>query len=185
MNDVTNQWRPLLAVLANPTTRQVAALMMLGADLDTACAQLASSTRPRVIRALVASGLVEKSTGAFREDVFRSVLESSPPDKRVGVQRFVDGVRVRQYPANLRERGELLQWVARNAFVPGEVLSESEVNERLLPFSDDVAVLRRYLVDYQLVERRSDGTAYALSGEASRGELPITPRRTGIPTVSE
>ena len=46
-----------------------------------------------------------------------------------------------------------------------EVLTEREVNERLLAHSDDVAVLRRYLVDYRLVERRSDGTEYALTGE--------------------
>ncbi|MBD7958842.1 DUF2087 domain-containing protein [Microbacterium sp. Sa4CUA7] len=50
----------------------------------------------------------------------------------------------------------------------------------MLPYSDDTAVLRRYLVDYHLVERRADGTEYALTGsepvvEADQGK-PIVGR---------
>lgn len=110
------------------------------------------------------SGLVQADTHDFAPDVFRRILDSVPVPTREGIERFVDGKRIRQYPANLEERGELLAWVARSAFRTGEVLTESEVNSRLLPYSGDVAVLRRYLVDYQLVERRSDGTEYALTG---------------------
>lgn len=58
----------------------------------------------------------------------------------------------------------LLQWVSDSVFSEKEVLTEREVNSRLRPYTEDIAVLRRYLVDYRLVERRSDGTEYAATG---------------------
>jgi hypothetical protein len=157
-------WRPLIAVLANPETRRVAAEMMLGSTLESATARLSPSKRRRVTDAVVRSGLVEDDTHLLSPDVFREVLESAAVPKREGVERFLDGQRIRQYPANLKERGELLAWVARTVFDSDEILTEREVNARLRHYSEDVAALRRYLVDYQLVERRADGTEYALTG---------------------
>lgn len=55
--------------------------------------------------------------------------------------------------------------------VPGETLAEHDVNGRLLPYSEDVAVLRRYLVDASLLERRVDGSQYAL---VERGPAPAS-----------
>lgn len=162
----SDRWRPLIALLANPETRRVAAEVMLGSTIDSATANLSPSRRRRVTDAVVRSGLVEPTTQRLSPEVFRTILESAAVPKREGVERFVDGQRIRQYPANLEERGELLAWVARNVFDAEEVLTEREVNARLLPYSEDVAVLRRYLVDYQLVERRADGTEYALTGSA-------------------
>lgn len=137
---------------------------MLGSSLDSACSELSESKRRKVVSALLRSGLVDQSTRAFQEGAFRAVLDATPVDKREGVERFVDGLRIRHYPANLEERRNLLKWVADQAIDPGEVLTENQVNDRLRPFSEDVAVLRRYLIDYQLFERRSDGTEYALTG---------------------
>lgn len=160
----SNGWRPLIAILANPETRRVAAEVMLGSDLESATAGLSPSKRRRVTEAVVRSGLVDADAGTLAPDAFRAILDSEPVSKREGIARFVDGRRIRQYPANLEERGELLAWVARGVFAADEILTEHEVNDRLLPYSDDVAVLRRYLVDHQLVERRSDGSEYALTG---------------------
>ncbi len=165
MND-SNTWRPLIAVLANPETRRVAAELMLGGTLESATASLSPSRRRRVAEAIVQSGLVDAGTQLLAPDVFRVILASAPVPRREGIERFTEGKRIRQYPANLHERGELLEWVARGVFSADEVLTEREVNARLLSYSEDVAVLRRYLVDYQLVERRSDGTGYALTGTA-------------------
>ena len=162
----SNAWRPLIAILANPETRRVAAEVMLGATVETATAGLSPSRRRRVTEALVQSGLVDAETKTLAPDVFREILASAPVARREGIERFTDGKRISQYPANLHERGELLAWVAREVFSADEVLPEREVNARLLPYSEDVAVLRRYLVDYQLVERRADGTEYALTGSA-------------------
>jgi hypothetical protein len=165
MND-SHAWRPLIAVLANPETRRVAAEVMLGSSLASATADLSPSRRRRVSEALMQSGLIDAKTQTLAPDVFREILASAPVARREGIERFTDGKRIRQYPANLHERGELLAWVAREVFSADEVLPEREVNARLLPYSEDVAVLRRYLVDYQLVERRADGTEYALTGSA-------------------
>ncbi|MFB8189618.1 DUF2087 domain-containing protein [Microbacterium sp. NPDC055988] len=162
----SNGWRPLIAILANPETRRVAAEVMLGSSLETATAGLSPSRRRRVTEAVVQSGLVDAEIQALAPDVFREILASATVPRREGIERFTDGKRIRQYPANLQERGELLAWVAREVFSADEVLTEREVNARLLPYSEDVAVLRRYLVDYQLVERRADGTEYALTGSA-------------------
>lgn len=78
------------------------------------------------------------------------------------VQRFL--VRgedtIDRYPRRQSDRGLLLQWIAERAFDADDDLSESEVNLRLLRYSDDVAVLRRYLVDFELLERTVDGTSY-------------------------
>lgn len=67
-----------------------------------------------------------------------------------------------RYPRRPADRRMLLQWIADRAFPVGEGgdLTESQVNERLYRYSDDVAVLRRYLVDAELLERFPDGTGY-------------------------
>jgi hypothetical protein len=53
--------------------------------------------------------------------------------------------------------------VAGQALAPHEVVDERGMNERLAAFSDDTAVLRRYLVDIGIIERRRDGSEYALA----------------------
>jgi len=159
----SNGWRNVIAVLANPDTRHTMARMMLGDDLDSATHEFAPSKRRKVMRSMQRSGLIG-ADGLIIDGAFREMLEANPVAPREGIDRFLDEKRIRQYPANLKERGRLLSWVARDAFRVGEVLDEQAVNERLAPYHDDVAVLRRYLVDYQLVERRSDGTEYALTG---------------------
>ncbi|MBM6622522.1 DUF2087 domain-containing protein [Micrococcaceae bacterium RIT802] len=140
----------------------MAARLLLGEEWDAASAGLGASKRRKVNEALIRSGLLDAETGRVLPEIFRAILEANPAERRQGIERFVDGKRIRQYPANLEERGALLSWVARGAFEPNEVLTEHEVNNRLLPYSEDIAVLRRYLVDYQLLERRTDGSEYAL-----------------------
>lgn len=53
-------------------------------------------------------------------------------------------------------RRELMAWVA-TLLPAGRELPETEVNNLLRPVDDDVAMLRRYLVDYGLVERPRPG----------------------------
>jgi hypothetical protein len=66
-----------------------------------------------------------------------------------------------RYPRRREDRRMLLQWIADRAFPAGEhAFTETDVNGRLYPYSDDVAVLRRYLVDFGFLERAADGTEY-------------------------
>lgn len=158
-----HSWRGLIALLANPDSREAAARIMLGEDLGASTAQLPSAKRQRVSAALVTSGLVDPQTAMLDPGVFRAALQQQAKPPRTGIERFLDGKRIAQYPANPEQRGELLAWVAQQAFTPGEVLHEAAVNDRLRPYSEDVAVLRRYLVDHALVERSPDGAGYALT----------------------
>jgi hypothetical protein len=160
MGDEQN-WKPLIAVFANPETRRVAAMLLLGETLEQSTANLSPSKRRRVIDALRGSGLVADDD--VDPEVFRRLLEATATPKREGIDRFLDGKRISQYPADLTTRAQLLAWVARDALAPGETLTEREVNERLLPYAEDVAVLRRHLVDLAFVERRPDGAEYALA----------------------
>nr|WP_319637824.1 DUF2087 domain-containing protein [Priestia aryabhattai] len=47
----------------------------------------------------------------------------------------------------------------------GTTYTEKEVNDRLTPFYDDYAVLRRYLIEYGFLERSADGSRYWRKGE--------------------
>ncbi|MCY1237358.1 hypothetical protein D9M72_500510 [compost metagenome] len=68
--------------------------------------------------------------------------------------------RIERYPANKAERRELLAWIVSNSISPDEDLSERQVNERLLSYTDDVVLLRRYMVDFGLLERTPSGSSY-------------------------
>jgi hypothetical protein len=98
--------------------------------------------------------------------IFRTLLEASgaPPAKRES--SVSSWPRIDQYPANKRQRHELLQWIAGQAFTPGEELSEKDVNERLGRYASDHVTLRRYLVDAELLERTRAGSAYSPSSTA-------------------
>lgn len=155
---MSERWRGVAAALLNPDLRTVLAEAIDRHDLTHA-------RRERATARLVEIGLVrETSAGVvFDEDFVRSLLAEQPKARPTGPQRFLDGRgRIDRYPVQAGERLELLRWVAGRAFARGEVLTESETNERLQSFTDDTAVLRRYLVDAELLERTRSGSEYAL-----------------------
>lgn len=74
------------------------------------------------------------------------------------LDRLFNGAgRLTQMPVKEPLRLELMHWVA-SLLPTGRELSEFEVNNLLRPVDDDVAMLRRYLVDYGLVDRPRPGT---------------------------
>lgn len=87
-----------------------------------------------------------------------------PPRRETGPERFLtrEG-QIDRYPMRGSERRALLEWVADRALPFGEVWTEPEVNDLLAPYAPagDVAVLRRYLVDADLLERTRSGSEYA------------------------
>ncbi|MER7798430.1 DUF2087 domain-containing protein [Microbacterium sp. NPDC096154] len=161
-------WRPIIAALANPDSRQVIGLLILGEDPTPFLATRPPSRRRHIVDSLRRAGVIaEQDDGslALVDTVFERALRREPARRATGVERFLRDGRILQYPANLAERESLLRWVAERALAPDEVVSERGMNERLRAFSDDTAVLRRYLVDFGIVERRRDGTEYALAEE--------------------
>ncbi len=59
-------------------------------------------------------------------------------------------------PRKDAKRIRLLEWLVTQ-LPPGATLTEVEMNTELRPIFDDVAMLRRYLVDYGLVQRPEPG----------------------------
>jgi hypothetical protein len=158
-------WRRVLAALANSDARTAYAQIVLGTDFPAVLAGMKDHRRNRAIAALLEAGLVERNAAGelvAPEAIFRDLLAQQPRRQaKTGVDRFMRLGRIERYPANMAERRELLAWIARNAIRPGENLTEKQVNERLLSYTDDVVLLRRYLVDFGLLERTASGSSYS------------------------
>jgi hypothetical protein len=74
---------------------------------------------------------------AYREKVYRTFFRHG---------------RLVQFPAQLKKRVVVLEKISE-AFEPGREYTEMEVNHILLDFNDDVASLRRGLVEHKLMSR--------------------------------
>ncbi|MCU1565854.1 MAG: hypothetical protein JWQ56_791 [Pseudarthrobacter sp.] len=158
-------WRRVLAALANTDARTAYAQIVLGTEFPAVFTGLKDRRRSRAIAALLESGLVERNAAGelvAPEAIFRDLLSQQPRRQaKTGVDRFMRLGRIERYPANVAERRELLAWIAGEAIRPGEILTERQVNERLLSYADDVVLLRRYLVDFGLLERTASGSSYS------------------------
>jgi hypothetical protein len=159
-------WRRLVAALANRDARTAYAQIVLGAKLPDVLADLSDRRRDRALAALLESGLVEPTSAADEleasEAIFRNLLAQQPRRQaQTGMARFMRLGKIERYPANMAERRELLAWIAGETFEPGEHLTEKQVNERLLSYTDDVVLLRRYLIDLGLLERTPSGSSYS------------------------
>lgn len=159
-----DDWRPILAVLANPGTRRMFAEVVLGAERDAVGTGLSASKRKHALDSLFAAGLVRKTDAGLVEcpEVFARVLAAAARPRPSGVERFLNGRgEIDRYPVNAGERRALLAHVADRVLPGDEVIGEAELNERLRPFSADTATLRRALVDEEILERTRSGTQYA------------------------
>lgn len=166
-------WKPILAALGNEAARTVFARATLG-QLDAAARAALNSREAKAAATWVRLGVLtedpDNSSLTVNGQVFRATLAAPAAGgerrARAGVGRFLGregtGPRIEAMPAAPAERTELLRWVRDAALEPGEVLTETQLNQRLRVFHPDVALLRRYLVDEQLLERTSTGTEYAI-----------------------
>ncbi|MDO4241724.1 MAG: DUF2087 domain-containing protein [Microbacteriaceae bacterium] len=161
-NNSALDWRQVIAMFANPETRQIIAKMMLGENFEQATAEMKANRQANLKGRLERLGLVGEN-GEFQADLFRNILDQDPVQKKVGIEKFItDDGRISSYPMNADLRIELLEWVAKQVLQPGEVIAEKEMNQRLLRFHNDFSTLRRYMIDYEIMERTSTGTEYAL-----------------------
>lgn len=155
-------WRRVMAALANRDARTAYAQIVLGAEV---LADVKDQRRNRAIAILLEAGLVEPAgSNAYQasETIFHNLLSQQPRRQpKTGVDRFLRLGRIDRYPASAADRRELLAWIVGEAIQPGEDLTERQVNERLLSYTDDVVLLRRYLVDFGLLERTASGSSYS------------------------
>ncbi|MBB5633791.1 hypothetical protein BKA04_002014 [Cryobacterium mesophilum] len=158
---MANEWRAVLAALANSDARSTYAEVVLGIP---DAAGLSPKKRDRAIATLRDAGLIRVADDGALElvtDAIPTMLAHSAVPKREGVHRFVRDGRIEQYPVRPADRRELLAWVVEQAFAPGEELTEAEVGDRLEPFHPDVATLRRFLVDEGMLQRTPSGGSYS------------------------
>jgi hypothetical protein len=107
------------------------------------------SLRTDAIREISASVLNQKAAPESEEE--NAVLRA-----------FFDGARLRQIPASRKKRVVVLRRLLER-FAPGRDYPEAQVNEMLREAHDDVATLRRELVDYGFMVR--DRGIYRLATE--------------------
>jgi hypothetical protein len=79
---------------------------------------------------------------SVEEDAYRQTV----------LDTFIRRGRLTQIPAQHKKQRIILERLAEE-FEPDRAYSEGEVNHILVEFNDDVATLRRGLVDHGLVER--------------------------------
>lgn len=159
-------WRAVLALLANADTRAVFAEV-------AAASPPSGAARGRALARLEAAGLLGRDVGGapvVAEDRLRATLAQAATTSPSGPERFLSrGGRIVGYPSRRRDRLAVLQLVAGRCLDAGEELGEPQLGERLAEFTDDVATLRRYLVDAGLLERSPDGRRYGLAQTPAAG----------------
>jgi hypothetical protein len=106
-----------------------------------------------------------ESIAGHRDD---EVLGLTAPDPSTAalLRGFFTHGRLTQMPSRRSKRLAVLDYIA-GSFEPGQRYSEAEVNAALARFHDDVAMLRRYLVDDGFMDRAAG--AYWRSGGTVAG----------------
>ena len=162
----------VLGRLADERRLRVFAAVALGAASVTEAADRTGLTADEAARALAhlaGIGLVRQSESGLEVDLRvlaeaaraassprpRPEIAGATPEQAAVVRNFVtpDG-RLRALPAREGKRLVLLEWVV-GRFEPGRRYTEREVNGSLLEIYDDVAALRRSLVDAGFLEREA------------------------------
>lgn len=105
---------------------------------------------------------LQKTSLLFSQEDLATVLENVDLDaydrKVIDDFSLPDG-HLKNIPAQRKKREAVLRHVAKS-FEPETLYSEKQVNEILIRFHEDFAVLRRGLIEYGLIGREAGGGAY-------------------------
>jgi hypothetical protein len=163
----------IAGLLAEDDRRRVVAALVLGAttvEEITAATGLSTRVAGRGLARLVDGELVERGadgTHVLLGEAFRraaaAAADSGPPPDPTGeapedvarvLRTFLRGGRLVSIPTSQSKRLVVLDRLAQE-FDVGVRYSERQVNSRLRAFHEDVAALRRYLVDDGFLDRES------------------------------
>lgn len=161
----------ILGSLGSEDRVRVTAALALGARTTgdvRAATGLDARRAHRALDRLVAGGVVrDVGDGAFEllmDDLVaaaRAVARHAPSDEELDApatpeekvrRTFLRDGRLIRIPSQRSKRLVVLDFLAQE-FEPGRRYPEREVNRRLRAYHDDVASLRRYLVDEELLQR--------------------------------
>ena len=159
--------RALLTYIANELADDAVLRQAIGRLVGAPPFEGASALAVRTNAADTATRRLLDATGFERVEAAADGVEtwerSTGIRPRTGPERFLDRHgRIEKYPVRDADLRELLGAVVSRVLSPGEVLTEPEINDRIRPIADDIAFVRRALVDHELVERTPSGTEYAL-----------------------
>ena len=161
----------IVGQLASPARLRVVAALVLGARTPSQVAEATQLGEDEVAAAttrLIRSGLVVADGAglALRMEAFGEAARAgatkrpvddfgaADPAVRKVLRAFIVDGRLTAIPAPGRKRHVVLEYLAA-AFEPGVRYSEAQVNAALRVWHDDVAALRRYLVEDGLLTRQS------------------------------
>ena len=160
----------LFKALADPARLRILGLLAERAHAGHELADRLALTPPTIshhMRRLVAARLVDVVPDAqsriysLRTDAIREISGSMLSDQLprpahdeddAVLRAFFDGPRLRQIPASRKKRVIVLRRLLER-FTPSRAYPEAAVNELLREAHDDVATLRRELVDYGFMVR--------------------------------
>ncbi|MGH2734059.1 MAG: DUF2087 domain-containing protein [Actinomycetota bacterium] len=167
---VVTEAERLLGLIADPDRLRVVSALALGA-MNSADVREMTGLDPKTIEKslarLIAGDLVvreDDGSSRLRTEELLSVARSAakrrdveddletPESVALVLRRFFRAGRLTQIPMQHSKRLILLDFLAQS-FEPGRRYSEQEVNDHLSRYHDDVATLRRYLVDEEFMDR--------------------------------
>ena len=159
--------RAVLALLANDDARAMIARISLGQQVGAR--DELSKRELRVLDRLLAAAVILEADGGYAINTsgFRAAVDEYSPPRPEGIDRFIRDGRIVNSPASDADRIAVLEWIGARILAPGERIDEREINERLHGYMEEHVLLRRYLVDYGVIDRNSDGTGYELASGAN------------------
>ena len=145
---------------------------LLGVSNSTASHHLSKLTKAGLISAapkghyyqysLNNEVLQEMSQRILRSDVLPTLRKDISPlsfEEKV-LNTFLDSDgRITAFPKSEKKFLVIIHHVFKE-FKPGRMYTGKEVDETILPFTDDTASIRRSFIEYHLMERSKDGTQY-------------------------
>ncbi len=161
----------IVGLLADDDRRRVAAALELGAttlDDVVGATGLDAARAAKAAGRLAEAGFVIQEQGALYvlgaafQRAARSALSrppseehaDQPAERRKVLDTFVTDGRLTSIPVHQGKRLVILDWLAQD-FEPGRRYSEAMVNLILGKRHPDTAMLRRYLVDHDLMAREA------------------------------
>jgi hypothetical protein len=171
----------ITGLLADGDRLRVVAALVLGAvTVDDLAAATGLDVRAAgsALARLVGAGLVEQDGHGYRlaeESIRTAARRAGAPDSDHAaeadadtvlprtIRPFVRAGRIVQLPVARTKLRQVLDMVSQD-FEPGHRYGEPEVNEMLRRWNDDVATLRRYLVEEGFLDRQGGGGTYWRAG---------------------
>lgn len=175
----------LIGLMAEPARRRlIAALILSAGDFEDLATRTGLEARELVdaLDRLRTAGLIEEGsdgTVVLLEELFKTAARigaersgpapgTEPADdaSRILATSIVNG-RLVHLPRKRSKRLVVLDHLAQE-FEPGVHYPERDLNRRLRKFDDDVATLRRYLVDERFLDR-AEGVYWRSGGSVDDG----------------